>query len=602
MHIRIIRVIRNMKLFHKESKFKKFIKKPTTIAVVAILLLVTAVSAGKGIINKNGETNEQEEARNKEQVQTALIDLDSSVDSFIESVGTVKAETQIDVIATTRGTLKGLFFEVGDEVELNQTLASLFDASTLTNLNNARTNLSNSKNNLQATDRITTENIRQAELGVESAKQSVESAEIGLKSAKDNLANAQVLRDKGNADAKNSAVAAFNGYMNTVFTALDLVNNLIKVDNFSNTTLDPGLGAKNKDNLRQAKTAYVNTRTEHEKLKQENINANNVELKMKELVSTLNSGELMLARTIDLLEKSVATQNLPQTTIDAQKTLISTQRSGLITSLASAKATLQNLENQDLIEDQEIMALENAAQAAQTQLNLAQTALDNALISLGNTKQAKEQQLIGSQTNLDNAQGQLSLALTGASDLGIKAAISGTITGKYVEIGAEINPGQKIAQISKTKLLKIETSLPSEDIYRIKVGQKVIIGDGLEASISSIDPAADPITRKVKVEILFDNSQNELIQGTFVDVSIPAKKLEKTHSESVFIPLRTITTTQTESFVFVVEEGKAKKQIVTLGKTEGALIEVLQGLKNGDELIIDGGKNLEEGEEIEIIN
>ena len=78
--------------------------------------------------------------------------------------------------------------------------------------------------------------------------------------------------------------------------------------------------------------------------------------------------------------------------------------------------------------------------------------------------------------------------------------------------------------------------------------------------------------------------------------------LEKTHEGSVFIPLKTITTTQTESFVFLVQEDKAVKKNVRLGKTEGALIEVLEGLASGDVLIVEGGKNLEDGDGVEILN
>jgi RND family efflux transporter MFP subunit len=591
-----------MKLFHKESKIKKIIKKPYFLALIAILVLVTAVSAGKGILgNGNGEDANNNEVI-KKQVQTVVVDLNSSTNSFIEAVGTVKAETQIDILSTTRGTLKGLFFEVGDEVGLNKVLASLFDSATLTNLNNAQTNLSNSENNLIATDQISSDNIRQAELGVESAKQSVQSAEIGLKSAKDQLENAKALREKGNEDGKSSAISAFNGYMNTVFTSLDSVNDILKIDDFSNTTLSSGLGAKNLNSLQDARSGYVSARDAYDALETVNLNNSNIEKNMEGLVSLLGKTDFMLARIIVLLENSVSSQSFPQSSIDLQKNLMVSQRTAVVSSLSAARLSLQGLQNQDLVGDQELSALENAVSASETQLALANTALDNAKITLENTKQAREQQLIGSKTGLDNARGQLNLARSSAGDLSIKAPIAGTITGKYVEVGAEINPGQRIAQISQTNMLKIEVSLPSEDIYRIKEGQNVIIGDGLEAKISLIDPAADPITRKVKIEILFDNKDKELIQGTFIDVSFPVEALEKTHSESVYIPLKTITTTQTESFVFIARENKAIKSNVSLGKTEGALIEVLSGIRNGDALIVEGGKNLEDGDEIEIIN
>ena len=247
-----------MKLFHKESKFKKFIKKPWVIVVIAFLALFTVVNAAK-MITAEDLQNKEEEQTTKE-VRVTPIDLEAKEASFLEAVGTVEAEAQIDVVSSARGTLRNLNFKIGDEVPLNFILATLYDNLTLTQVNNAQTNLTNMQSNLNSTKRLTEENIKQAELGVESAKQAVESAKIGLKSTKDNLANAKALREKGNLDTKNSAVVSFDGFVNTIFSSLDSVNNLLKIDNYSDNTLDVGLGAKKPSSLTTAKGNYVTTK------------------------------------------------------------------------------------------------------------------------------------------------------------------------------------------------------------------------------------------------------------------------------------------------------------------------------------------------------
>ena len=583
-------------------------QKPIIKIIVTVFLLAGLIAAGYSVINNNIASEAEGVEKLIKEVKTAKIDLLSDTTSFIETVGTVKAEAQIDVTATTRGTIRGIYFNVGDEVNINKLLASLYDSSTLTNRNNAQTNFVNMQSNLLATERITNETVHQAEIGVQAAEESIKAAEIGLKTSKDNLASARALRDKSNINLKNNAIISFNGYLNTIFSTLDQVNYIIKAEgNIQLPNIEPVLGVKNSSSVNTAKTNYFITREAYTRLTELELTASNIAVNMKKMSETLSLTQNLVDNIIIVLDNTITDANFNSASLSAQKTAFSALRATVVNSETGALSTYQVLENLALVENQETTALQNAVNAAENQLQKTQTGYDNALIVLENAKQAKNQQVLASQSSLDNAEGQFNLAQVQAGDLNIKTPISGKITGKYIEVGAEVNPGQKIAQVSQTDNLKIEINLPSEEIYRISKGEEVVIGENLKGTISSIDPAADPITRKVKVEILYDNKNNDLIQGTFIDVVIPIKKLEKTHSESVFIPLRAVIIAPEGNYVFTVMAGDgaetklAKKTTVITGKTEGALIEILDGLNTGDELIVEGGKNLEDGETLKII-
>ena len=116
--------------------------------------------------------------------------------------------------------------------------------------------------------------------------------------------------------------------------------------------------------------------------------------------------------------------------------------------------------------------------------------------------------------------------------------------------------------------------------------------------ISSIAPAADPITKKVKIEISYNNKNQDLIPGTFVEITIPVKQTAKSKEGSFFIPLRALNITQSEAYVFIVKEGLAHKIAIKTGESSGELIEVLSGLEPNNELIIAGGKSLEDQEKV----
>ncbi len=570
------------------------------IIAVIIVIAISAFFANKS----SDEKDIIEEEKLLKEVQTLIISENDLHDNSIKTTGLVKAETQIDIIATTNGTLKNIYFEIGDDVRVNQLLASLFSASTLTGLNNARTFRANSQVNFESTKQLTNETIRQAELGVSNAKKIIESSEIALETTQNNLENAKNIQIKNIENTKTNAINSFHNNLNTIFATLNKVNYIINVDDDEPQIngITNVLSVKNLNALSTANLNYVKTKNTYNDLKNLNIDINNITENSSKIIEALNQTKILVENTIDALYETISSTNFPESTLSNQRNIFTSLKSSIINTETGAKNTLQALENLSLNYAKEIDSLEAAIKSAETQLDSAQLAYDNALINVDSAYAAQTSQLSASQQALDSANGQLNLSQTQTSNLYIKAPITGTITGKFVEIGAEINPGQKIAEISNTKKLKIEVNLSSADIYRIEKGSEVKILDNIIGIITSINPAADPVTKKVKVEILVDNKDKKLIQGTFVDIEIPTKELVKTNENSVFIPLKTVTITQSENYVFVVKDNKAIKKNIELGRTEGVLIEVLKGLNENDELILEGGKNLEDNENIEIRN
>ncbi len=580
-------------------KILHLLKKPYIIAIIAIILIIAA----RNIIGNNSDNAPKEEKIT--QVTTINISDNSDI-SEIKTTGLVEAETSIDIMATTRGTVRGVYFKTGDKVTKNKTLSVLNDNATLTNLNIAKTNFANMQSNLASTERITDESVRLAEINLKSAVESVRAAEIGVESATDNLNNADTLTEKNSEDTKKNAVIFFEGQLNTIFNVLDQTNYLLQVDDDSIELagIENVLGKEDISTLTKCKMDYRSAKEKYNELSILNPDNSSIRNDMQKLVAALDQTKQMIDSMIIVLDNTIISADFSESSLSEQKSIFTGFLNSIVSLQTSADLTLQSLENLTLTKSQEIDALENALLSAENQLDLAKTGYDNAYTALQNAKEGKDQQILSSQTSLDNSYGQYNLALAQAGDLNIKAPISGTITSKNIEIGTEINPGQMIARIQNTDTVKIKINLPSEDIYRIKVDGKAIINGQLEGTISLIEPAADPVTKKVGVEIIFDNKNNDLITGTFVDILIPLEELKKSSESSFFVPLRAVTIGQTENIVYIVEKTgtstMAKKQNVQVGKTENALIEIITGLNDDDELIINGAKIVEDGETIEI--
>lgn len=591
------------KIFKKD---KKFYQQPAVIIIAILVLAIGASASLKNIKDKN----EPEEVIAQKLKKISFVNLDTGNDeSFIETIGVIKPEKQIEISANTRGTVQGVYFEVGDNVSVNKLLASLYDSTVLTNLNNAQTNYTNMQNNKSSTKLLSNESIRQAEIGVQSSLERIQSAEIALDSAQDNLENIKALKDKNKIDIKSNATISFNNYRNTVFSALNEINSVLAIEDGSKRTegLDQTLGVKKISTVHTAEMSYKNAKSKYDTLKQITPTTENIQIYMKDMIDCLSSTGQAINDTLEVIDNTISSADFNETSLNALKQKFIALHSSMLNTQTLAEGTFQALQNIDLSYTQEIINLENAVKSAENGLTIAQTGYVNALAALDNAKKGQDQQIISSQISLDNAQGQLNLAQSQVGDLWIKSPIAGKITKKFVETGTEVNPGQKIAEISQIKNLKIEVSIPSEDIYRIKKDADIIIGDGKIGKITSINPSADPITKKVKIEILFDNQNEELISETFIDVALPVKQLEKTYKESIFIPLHAVSITQNGNFVFILKTNEeqiniAKMVKVNTGKTEGSLIEILDGLDPQDKLIIEGNKMLEDGEQVEIVN
>ncbi|MCK5211648.1 efflux RND transporter periplasmic adaptor subunit [Candidatus Parcubacteria bacterium] len=592
-------------IIKRKGKIKKLLKKPIiTIAITVILVTATVVS-GMNLLKNNN--NEDEAPTPIKEVQTVKLDLNNSYSVPITGVGTVKADTRVDVVALSNGTVRNVLFEVGDKIFANQTLATLSDNLVLTNLINAETNYANLQNNLLTTQRLTKETIRQAELGVQAAKETVAAAEIGLKTTKDNLNNYLALQLKTNTDAKANAVINYGGHLNTIFNALDQIDSVVKADdaklNPESLHVDPCLGAKNVSSLSQARGTYRIAKDAYESLLLNTVIADTVNTDMQNTVSALGQTKAALDSTIFLLDNSVTNTVITEAWLSAQKTGFIALRTGVVGAQSAAEFTLQQLQNLTLINDLDQITLENAISAAENQLLTANIGYQNSLVALENTKQGADQQENGAQIALHSALSQLNLARVQAGDLTISSPIAGTVTNKSVELGQKLSPGMKIAEVSQTALLKIEIDIPSDEINKITYGQLANFKYGdldLVGTVTKIFPVADKISKKVRVEISFNNENNELIPGSFVNVSIPVEQLAST-SLPLYIPLKALTIAANEKYVFVVSNNQAIKRTVEIGKTEGTQIEIIKGLSNGDEIIVEGNKNIEDEEKIIII-
>jgi len=186
------------------------------------------------------------------------------------------------------------------------------------------------------------------------------------------------------------------------------------------------------------------------------------------------------------------------------------------------------------------------------------------------------------------------------SHMQIRAPFSGKIENVNVELGSFVTYGSVLGQLIDNSSLKINVYLSEQEAFKVKTNQQVTISSVvLEqpkiGKISMLSDKADA-SGKFLVEITFDNKKEVLKAGVIADVFFSIDRVET----GLSIPASALIASTNDAKVYVVNSGKAELRKIKTGITTSTKVEVTEGLKEGEQVIISGLLNLENGTSISI--
>lgn len=274
------------------------------------------------------------------------------------------------------------------------------------------------------------------------------------------------------------------------------------------------------------------------------------------------------------------------------------------------KSSEKSLDEKSEYYEQLVDEAEESLDQAEEDLDEAKDSGDESESRVANSVVEKAEEAVKSAKELEDLQGQLaknqlniskqqlSVASSYADSTKIVAPYSGVITGKYFETGSLVSPASPIVSISKSKEKELDIFVPGKIADQINVGKGVILtsesGDEVSGTVYAISPASDKISRKSKIRISFSGDRFGL--GGFVTAHLVIERQEN----EIVIPLSSIRKDYHENVVFVEEDGVAKKKVVELGTIDGNYAQVISGLKEGENLIVNGHQYLKNNEKIDI--
>ncbi|MFW0737549.1 efflux RND transporter periplasmic adaptor subunit [Flavobacterium sp. T12S277] len=243
-----------------------------------------------------------------------------------------------------------------------------------------------------------------------------------------------------------------------------------------------------------------------------------------------------------------------------------------------------------------------AAEAAYQNAKSDYSRYENAFKTGGVTKQQLDQARLA----LTNAQSQYTQAKIDVGDTRVKAPINGFINKKYIEPGSILTgmPATALFDIVNVSKLKLVVTVNENQVASLKVGDNINVSASVypdksfSGKITFIAAKADEsLNFPVEIEIT-NNTNNDLKAGMYGTANF-ASKQQKQHL--MVVPRNAFVGSVSSNEIFVVEKGTAKLRKVTAGRILGDKVEIINGLTDGETVIVTGQINLQDGNSVEII-
>jgi RND family efflux transporter MFP subunit len=337
--------------------------------------------------------------------------------------------------------------------------------------------------------------------------------------------------------------------------------------------------------------------------------------------NALNLAFSALNSNYNMLENTITGQSFTQSDLDGYKNNLSSQQSSVTAAISSIEAADQALTNA-------LTTQTNSSASAQTSFVQAQASLNDALRqaadAVSSAQLARQRQLASGQAQVDSAtkalqmaeaqytkliasarpedvavaeaqvqQAQASVALINnqLANNQILAPMDGVITEVNYKMGEQVSAGKVAFKMIAKDGYEVSIEVAETDITKIKVGDPATItldayGDSvkLTGQVASIEPAATIIQG-----VIYYTAKIDFTAGTVAvkpSMTATAQVATAARPTALAVPIRAVQEKNGQKFVRVLEAGQPVEKTVTTGlSADGGLVEILNGLTEGEEVI-----------------
>ena len=187
----------------------------------------------------------------------------------------------------------------------------------------------------------------------------------------------------------------------------------------------------------------------------------------------------------------------------------------------------------------------------------------------------------------------------------IDGVVENTAMGNLINEGEFAPPGVPLVRIINNSMVKIQAEVPELYSGTLPPGIPAVItfdalpGDTLKGRVSFVSSAVSASNRTMQVEVILSNPYRKLKPEMVAKV----KLLRETKNNAILVSENIVQLVDRDRIIVYVEhDGRAEERRLKLGGRQGIMMEVLEGLKEGDHLIVTGYQKLVHGTVVQVIN
>jgi len=209
-----------------------------------------------------------------------------------------------------------------------------------------------------------------------------------------------------------------------------------------------------------------------------------------------------------------------------------------------------------------------------------------ALIEAGD----KKEEILAATKNLTQTEITVKEAQLNLEKTKIRAPFSGIVYDIQVSPQEHVSPGQELFTLVNIDRIQVEARVLESEISKMKVGREVDLklsaypGKVFKGIVKAISPVINPEDRTCKVTIDVANPEEEIKPGMHADVEIAAE----IHKDRLLIPQEAVLVRMGRKMAFVIEGELAKWRYIDVGLENEDYVEVVDGVKDGETVIVDG--------------
>jgi multidrug efflux pump subunit AcrA (membrane-fusion protein) len=329
-------------------------------------------------------------------------------------------------------------------------------------------------------------------------------------------------------------------------------------------------------------------------------------VKAGEVIATLESKDLRAQRAeavgalneANVNERNIRTGTIPQTNAQDQKALRDARAN-----VANARATYERrrtLYERGGISLKELEAAQLTLQTAENDLDLAEKT------AVLRTKSLNPNDLALAAARVQQAQQRVATLDAQLSYATIRAPITGIVTDQFQYEGEFASAGGKLVSIADISQVIVKAPFADQVAAQLKTGDtaKVLLtdqpGEEMNGQVTLISRATDPTSRTVEVWVTLANGAGQLRANGAAQVTISSDS----KNDAIVVPASAVTLDASngdEGVVMVVDDKSvAHETKVKVGIHDADKLEITEGLKAGDTVVIEGNYSLADGTKIEV--